>query len=103
MSTPESKIKAMLKKVLDSYKPHLAHESPVQNGMGTPTLDINGCYYGHAFKIEAKAPGKKPTDRQVQTMNIWNKAGCAIFVIDGTESVTELRIWLEAVKLQNEG
>jgi len=93
--TPEGRVKEIIKRVLDRYKPELIGEWPVLNGMSTPTLDYNGCFKGYSFKIEAKAPGKKLTPRQVQISKQWQAAGCKIFEIDG--DVTQLVFWLEVL------
>lgn len=93
MSTPEGKVKARIKEILNEHKP-IRIDMPVQNGMGKPTLDFTGCHRGDYFAIEAKAPGKKPTPRQWLTINETLEAGGKVFVIDGT-SYEELKTWLE--------
>jgi hypothetical protein len=97
MLTPEGKVKSDIKKVLAAYKPHLYALWPVQNGMGSPTLDCLGVISGFAFAIEAKAPGKKPTPRQDGTIELMRDAGCKVFVIDGDIGVSELDAWLRIV------
>lgn len=92
MSTPEGKIKTETKALLAKYKPQLYAHWPVQNGMGEPTLDCIGAFRGHAFAIETKAPGKKPTLRQEQTILKMRAAEIPVFVIDG--DLTTLRLWL---------
>jgi hypothetical protein len=99
MLTPEGKVKNEVKKILAGHKPALYALWLVQNGMGSPTLDCLGCYKGYAFAIETKAPGKKPTPRQQVTVAQMEATGCAVFVIDGSDSSLELTRWLEAVKL----
>lgn len=66
---------------------------PVQNGMGAPALDYHGHVQGQAFVIETKAPGAKPTPRQLNTMRSVIAAGGSAFVIDGIDT-TELYNWL---------
>lgn len=81
MSTPESKVKEQVKRVL---KAHGAYwHMPVQNGMGAPSLDFICCFQGRYFAIETKAPGKKPTPRQEDTISRIRDAGGMVFVIDG--------------------
>lgn len=94
--TPEGRVKAAIKKVLDLYKPDVYAHWPVQNGMGSPTLDCNGIANGLAFSIEAKAPGEKPTERQQKTIRDIERAGGVVFVIDGQKSqLDELDLWLD--------
>lgn len=97
-STPEGKVKDRIKHTLKGYGAY--YHMPVQNGMGAPTLDFIGCYYGHFFAIEAKAPGKKPTARQELTIRTMTQAGAAVFIIDG--DVMALDAWLKAVKARYE-
>lgn len=94
--TPEGKIKAQVNKLLDD--PRIYSFMPVQNGMGAAGLDYhcavcspNAC---HAFFIEAKAPGKKPSGRQKVLIERLRDIGAAVFVIDGDKGLNELRAWL---------
>ena len=84
MSTPESKVKARINSILSQAK-NVWWFMPVQNGMGKATLDYIGAHCGHAFAIEAKAPGKLPTPRQMVTMQDMLKAGITVFIVDGTD------------------
>ena len=93
-NTPEGKVKDRIVKCLKGYGAY--YHMPVQNGMGRPSLDFIGCYYGHFFAVEAKAPGKKPTKRQELTMREMMNAGAAVFVIDG--DVHALDTYLKVVK-----
>jgi hypothetical protein len=92
--TPEGRTKAAIKKVLSEF-PHYGYW-PVPAGYGESTLDYVGCINGRAFLIEAKAPGKKPTDRQKQIIGAARRAGARVFVIDNVESdtLTELATFL---------
>lgn len=89
--TPEGKVK---KKVSDLLKatPEVWYTMPVPSGFGESTLDYLGCHRGRFFAIETKAPGKKPTLRQMQTMAAIERGGGKTFVIDG--DTTELKDWL---------
>ena len=93
--TPEGKIKAQIKKVLDKRKPELYVYMPVPGGFGAPTLDYLGFYYGRGFAIEAKAPGKHPTDRQGKTINDIRAARVPAFVISGDTSLHLFEDWLD--------
>lgn len=93
MATPEGKVKAKVKEILDEAGAY--HHWPVQNGMGAPCLDCHGCHCGRYFAIETKAPGKHLTDRQAKTMRQIQAAGGKVFMIDGGEQgVFELLSWL---------
>jgi hypothetical protein len=80
--TPEGKAKQRIKKLLNKYGVY--SHMPVQNGMGAPTLDFICCFNGMYLAIEAKAPGKKPTARQLKTMSQISKAG-GVAIVVGTE------------------
>lgn len=91
--TPEGTVKTKVKRVLNNYGAY--HHWPVQNGMGSPTLDCIGCYNEKFFAIETKAPGEKPTPRQeltIEDIRSCNSRG-KVFVIDG--DTTELEKWLD--------
>lgn len=90
--TPEGKVKAKVKRVLKSYAPHVWYDMPVPSGFGKPTLDFIGYAWGQGFAIETKAPGKKPTPRQEQTIADIQASHTPVFVIDG--DTTELETWL---------
>jgi penicillin-binding protein-related factor A (putative recombinase) len=96
MQTPEGKVKDEVKKLLVKHGAY--YHMPVQNGMGTPTLDFIGCMKGYFFGIETKAPGKKPTPRQLLTIKNMESAGGTCFVIDG--DLSELQQWLECLSGQ---
>lgn len=100
---PEAKVKADVKKLLNSYGEELDHFWPVQNGMGSPSLDCIGCFHGLHFEIETKAPGKRPTARQEQTILKKQKAKSPVFVIDSSEcdDFFLLQRWLENVKMRS--
>jgi hypothetical protein len=65
--TPEGKVKAAVKRVLARY-PESYFFMPVQAGFGKKTLDFLICHYGEFIAIETKAPGKKPTPLQDDTI-----------------------------------
>lgn len=92
MSTPEGKVKRKVTELLKKYS-GLYYEMPVPGGYGKSGLDYMGCYKGKFFSVETKAPGKKPTDRQQQTISAITHAGGAVFVIDG--DTTQLKEWLD--------
>ena len=94
--TPEGKVKARINRILTQAK-NVWYFMPVQNGMGKATLDYLGWQDSCAFAIEAKAPGKLPTPRQMMTIADMRKAGAKVFIIDGTDEFPfePLIRWLE--------
>lgn len=83
--TPEGivkdKIKAELKRVGAYYF------MPVQNGMGSPSLDFICCVRGWFVGIEAKAAGERPTKRQQVTMQEMRAAGAEVILVVGEEDI----------------
>jgi len=86
--TPEGRIKAKVKELLRAYGVYW--HCPVQNGMGAPSLDFICCANGLYLGIETKAPGKKPTARQENTMAAIEAANGVTIVVDGPESLERL-------------
>jgi len=85
MQTPEGAVK---KKVRDYLKSIGAYQfSPVQMGIGSPTLDILCCVGGKFIGIEVKAPGKVPTPRQRLTMAAIEEAGGIAIWSDSPEDI----------------
>lgn len=102
MATPEGKVKAKVKKLLDKYGAY--HHWPVQTGYGAACLDCHGCHCGIYFAVETKAPGKKLTPRQKLTKEEIEDAGGTVFVV-GEKHIEErntysgleyLESWLKA-------
>ena len=92
--TPEGKVKRHVSQILKRAE-EVYYFMPVQTGYGSPTLDYLGSSRGRAFAIETKAPGKKPTVRQLAIMREMEKAGMKVFVIAGNpEEYEALRLWL---------
>lgn len=91
--TPEGRVKKQIKEVLKKYGVY--YHMPVQNGMGSPTLDFICCYRGIYLGIEAKAPGKKPTARQELTIKLIRDAGGTAFCLSGPEP---LEVWLKLME-----
>ncbi len=96
MSTPEGKVKAKVSKILGDSTSTYYH-MPVPGGFGGTTLDYIGSNLGRFFAIETKAPGKRPTARQLTIINQIRASGGRVFVIDGTketDTYEELQEWL---------
>lgn len=92
MTTPEAKVKDKVKKLLKAHGAY--YHMPVMNGMGAPTLDFICCHNGRFFAVETKAPGKKPTPRQEQTMTEISFAGGYVFVVSNQEELDILEAYL---------
>lgn len=87
--TPEAKVKAKVKKVLQDIGAYYA--MPMGTGFGNAGVpDFLVCYNGAFFGIEVKANGNKPTALQLHNMMQIRKAGGFAFVIDET-NVENLR------------
>jgi hypothetical protein len=96
-STPEGKVKALVKRLLKEMKEEgypVYYHMPVQNGMGSPTLDFVGCAHGFYFAIETKAPGKELTPRQETTKNEIEKAKGMVFVVRNLDDLRAFAGWV---------
>ena len=91
--TPEGRVKAAIKRVL--IKHNVYFEMPVPSGYGKSGLDFTCCCQGWFFAIEAKAPGKRATDRQLLRMREMEDAGARVFEIDGPDGLRKLEEWLK--------
>lgn len=92
--TPEGKVKEHVKRLLRTAASY--HHMPVQNGMGSPTLDFTGCCRGFYYTIETKKLGGKPTKRQLNTMREVALSLGSIFLIDSASGADydALAVWL---------
>lgn len=91
--TPEGRIKDQVKKLLRQYGAYW--HCPVQNGLGAPSLDFIICNRGRYCAVETKAPGKKPTPRQLLTIAAIEESGGKVFVVDGAYGLNQLERWLK--------
>lgn len=92
--TPEGKVKAKLKKILDEMG--IWHFSPYQAGMGRAGIpDVVGCYNGLFVAFECKANGNKPTALQDREINAIRTAKGLAFVVDenNVQDIKELLQW----------
>lgn len=88
MSTPEGKVKAAIKKLLDEN--NIYYFMPATGGYGRSGVpDFIGCARGKFFSIEAKAGKAKPTALQLREMERIKAAGGLAFVIN-EETVDDL-------------
>lgn len=85
-STPEGRVKARLNNRLRQL--NLVWKfMPVPSGYGMQSLDYLLCVAGHFVAIETKAPGKRPTPRQEQTIAAIKAAGGIVFIVDDDYSM----------------
>ena len=91
--TPEGRVKAQIKKVLDDIGAY--YFMPVSNGMGRAGIpDVIGCLKGIFFGIEAKAGKGKTTALQERELAKIHNAG-GIDLIVNEENVGNLKAILE--------
>lgn len=95
MATPEGRVKEQVKKVLSKHGVYW--HCPVQNGMGAPSLDFICSHQGRYVAVETKAPGKTPTERQLNTMERISAAGGKCFVVSNAEELAALDGWLGSI------
>ena len=86
MATPESKVKALVKRRLREEFPSHYEFWPVQTGRGKRTLDCLFCVNGYFFAVETKAPGKDLTEIQKNTRDEIVAAGGTVYMVDGVVS-----------------
>ena len=99
--TPESKVKARVKKILTELGAYYA--MPVTGGFGNSGVpDFLICIKGKFYGIECKANGGKPTALQLKHLDDIRKAGGVALVIDET-NVENLRKELLSYVEENKG
>lgn len=93
--TPEGRVKAQIDKALLKWRAFF--RKPVVNGMGKPMLDYVGheSKFGIGFHIEAKAPGGKPTPRQINMAREIFNSGGVVFLIEDDIGLLALTRWLD--------
>lgn len=90
MQTPEAAIKKKVRNYLSAIGAY--RFSPVQMGIGSPTLDDLCCLSGAFLGIEYKADGKAPTPRQLLTMSqIRDAGGVAIWGDDADKIIDQIK------------
>lgn len=94
--TPEGKIKAAVSKAIARF--HGVYTfMPVPSGYGISSLDYLLCVNGKFIAIETKAPGKKPTPRQRDTIAKIRAAGGLALVIDSVAGAADVAATIESV------
>lgn len=81
MSTPEGKVKAAVKKLLDQH--NIYYFMPATGGYGRSGIpDFVGVARGRFFAIETKAGKAKPTALQLRELDRIKASGGLAFVIN---------------------
>lgn len=81
-STPEAKVKAKVKALLDKY--NIYHFMPATGGYGRSGIpDIIACIHGKFLAIECKAHGGRLTALQRRELDRIESAGGVCYVIYG--------------------
>ena len=103
MTTPEGRIKKLVKDVLHAQ--NVWYFMPVQMGYGGASLDFLPCIiklktgYPFPFFIETKKPGKKPTPRQDNLIEqLRQDYNCKVWLIDSELDVQRLELWLQGLR-----
>ena len=95
-STPESKVKANVRKLLDTL--NIYHFMPPANGFGRAGIpDIIGCMDGHFIAIECKAGKGKTTALQDRELERIANAGGTAFIAR-EDNLDEIRQALETIR-----
>lgn len=82
MSTPEGRIKALVKRQMKKNFPDAWRFMPVQSGYGVPALDFIYCVGGLFVTIETKKDSKSPlTPTQLSTAGEITKADGLVHVV----------------------
>jgi hypothetical protein len=91
--TPEAKVKAKVKRILNDIGAYYA--MPATGGYGSSGVpDFLICHHGKFVAVECKANGGKPTALQLKHLDDIRKAGGIALLIDET-TVETLRKELE--------
>lgn len=92
MSTPESKVKEKVKKILKAKGIYFF--MPATGGYGRSGVpDIIACNEGHFIGIECKAGNNKPTALQLREMKLIQDSGGATMVVN-EDNIEEFEKWL---------
>ena len=95
MATPESKVKALVTKILRELNAYYFFAAA--NGYGRSGIpDIVCCYKGHFIGIECKAGKNKPTALQERELKLIHEAGGYSLLIN-EENIDDVRKLLETL------
>ena len=96
--TPEGKIKARVRRILEIN--HAYHFMPATGGYGRAGVpDFVGCYYGTFYAVECKGSiNDKLTQLQQREIDRIAKAGGNAFIVYDDISLKTLEQWLRITK-----
>jgi Holliday junction resolvase len=95
-STPEAKVKANVRKLLDELK--IYHFMPPANGFGRAGIpDIIGCMDGQFIAIECKAGKGTTTALQGRELNAILNSGGTVFIAR-EHNLDELKLLLGSIR-----
>jgi hypothetical protein len=98
MSTPESKTKEIIKRILK--KRGAFYFMPATGGYGiSGASDFVGCYRGRFFSIEAKAGDNKPTALQLKFMVQVTQVGGISIWVNETDAEAGVNLLLDEIEL----
>lgn len=93
--TPESSVKAQIKRWLSKLDYEVWYFMPVSRGYGKHGVpDFICCVAGHFIGIEAKAPGGKVTARQQNELEGIQLAKGGSFVVSSLADLAGIEEWL---------
>ena len=100
--TPEGKVKARVRRILEINK--IYHFLPATGGYGRSGVpDIVGCYLGHFFAIECKTKGNAATALQERELQHIKNAGGYTFIINETNE-KDIENWIKTMTVpKNKG
>lgn len=97
--TPEGRVKAQVKKILDARKPALWYYMPIpMYNRGIP--DIIGVYQGVLFAIETKAGNNTPTALQKKALQSIERAGGHALVVN-EQNISDVDSLLDEITILN--
>lgn len=90
--TPEGRVKDGVKRYLKALGAY--YFMPVQNGMGSRSLDFLVCYQGRWIAIETKAGAKGMTPKQNLTAKEMQAAGGITILVNESDTIpAQLNPW----------
>ena len=99
--TPEAKVKAKVRKVLDEHKVY--HFMPATGGYGRAGVpDIIACFNGRFIAIETKAGKGTTTTLQERELDLIRRSGGVAMVIN-EENLDELKLYLASFDEEGRG
>lgn len=100
MSTPEGKVKDMVRRKMTAAFSKCYRFMPVQTGLGASTLDFLYCVEGLFIAIETKAGTAKPTPRQQIVVRQIEEAGGLAFVVRDETTMHDAITCIRGVLIQ---